>query len=67
MATSHRRLLSDRQQQRGAGLNVETLTPPGGKRPSQGIGVDPPDGKIPYLPWARRRRDEVLDNQLHPS
>lgn len=51
----------------GAGLNVETLIAPGGNRPSRGIVIDPPDGRIPYLPWARARRDEVLNSQLHPT
>jgi hypothetical protein len=45
----------------GAGTNMET------KGRSRGIVIDPPDGKIPYLPWARARRDEVWDHMDHPN
>ena len=53
----------------GAGLHVENKPAgvAGSARPSIGIVIDPPDGMIPYLPWARARRDEVQNNQLHPS
>jgi hypothetical protein len=51
----------------GAGLTVETLIAPGSSRATRGIVVDPVDGKIPYLAWARARRDEVLNSQLHPT
>jgi hypothetical protein len=36
-------------------------------RTSPGCVVDPPDGLIPYLPWARARRDEVKENHLKPN
>ena len=50
------------------GLNIEPLpNMMGTKRTSPGIVRDPPDGLIPYLPWARARRDEVLNNQAHPN
>jgi len=29
--------------------------------------VDPPDGKIPYQPWARARRQDVFDNHTNPT
>src|SRR5260221_2867918 len=34
---------------------------------SDGVVIDPPDGQIPYLPWARVRRDEVKDHWLSPN
>jgi hypothetical protein len=49
------------------GLNIEPLDAPWLKRTSPGIVIDPPDGLIPYLPWARARRDEVRNNQDHPT
>ena len=36
-------------------------------RPSKGWVTDPPDGRIPYLPWARVRRDEVKNHHLDPN
>ncbi len=35
--------------------------------PTDGISlvVDPPDGRIPYQPWARARRTEVYDNHTN--
>ena len=29
--------------------------------------VDPPDGKIPYLPWAQAKRQDVFDNHNNPT
>jgi hypothetical protein len=29
--------------------------------------VDPPDGKIPYQPWARARQQHIYDNHLNPK
>ena len=50
------------------GLNVEELpNAMGGTRISPSMVVDPPDGIPPYHPWARARRDEVLDNYLRPN
>lgn len=51
-----------------SGLNIEPLDNmmnTGTTAP--GIVIDPPDGLIPYLPWARVRRDEVLDEHLTPN
>lgn len=50
------------------GLFVEPLPPSlQGRRSSPGIVLDPPDGQIPYLPWARARRDEVRDHYAAPT
>ncbi|HEV3060365.1 MAG TPA: hypothetical protein VGY48_19130 [Vicinamibacterales bacterium] len=52
----------------GAGTNLEDLANMmGSGHSSPGIVIDPPDGKIPYLPWARVRRDEVRDHHLSPN
>ena len=32
----------------------------GNQTDDQSLVVDPPDGKIPYQPWARAKRTEVL-------
>jgi hypothetical protein len=29
--------------------------------------VDPPDGKIPYLPWAQAKRQDIFDNHNNPT
>ena len=29
--------------------------------------VDPPDGRIPYLPWAQAKRQDVFDNHNNPT
>ena len=48
-----------------SGLTVEPLpNMMGGAATAPGIVVDPPDGRIPYLPWARARRDEVREHLL---
>ena len=50
------------------GLNIEPLSQPWMKgRVSPSIVKDPPGGLIPYLPWARARRDEVMNHQEHPT
>lgn len=51
-----------------AGLNVEALPNmmESGRTASTTV-IDPPDGRIPYLPWARVRRDEVQDHHLAPN
>ena len=50
------------------GLAVEALeNVMNSGRTSSGIVVDPPDGLIPYLPWARARRDEVKQDHLTPN
>jgi len=52
----------------GAGTNLEPMASfMGGAATSPGVVIDPPDGKIPYLPWARVRRDEVQKSHLHPN
>lgn len=33
----------------------------------QSLIVDPADGKIPYLPWALARRQDVFDNHNNPT
>jgi hypothetical protein len=38
----------------------KSLTPPH-------VVIDPPDGKIPYQPWAAAVRDENRQNSLHPT
>jgi len=44
------------------GINIEPMTGVmGNKRVTPGIVIDPPDKMIPYLPWARARRDEMRD------
>ena len=34
---------------------------------SQSLIVDPADGKIPYQPWARAKRQDVFDNHTNPT
>lgn len=52
----------------GAGTNMEPMAGMmGTSAVSPGIVIDPPDGKIPYLPWARVRRDEVQKEHLSPN
>ena len=34
---------------------------------SAGGVVDPADGKIPYLPWARAKREDLLSKQVSPT
>ena len=51
-----------------AGTNIEPLPGVmGDTKITEGIVVDPPDGRIPYRPWARVRRDEVKDRHLKPN
>jgi len=52
----------------GAGTNIEPMPGMmGTANVSPGIVIDPPDGTIPYLPWARTRRDEVRLEHLTPN
>ena len=52
----------------GSGLNIEPLENFMNRgRTGPGMVVDPPDGLIPYLPWARVRRDEVMHEHLTPN
>jgi hypothetical protein len=47
------------------GIWLETAkgkVPPGR---STSLIVDPPDGKIPYQPWAKARRDDVLEHHTN--
>lgn len=47
------------------GINIEPMTGVmGSKRLTPGIVIDPPDKMIPYLPWARARRDEMRDASM---
>ena len=52
-----------------SGTNLEAWRETRGKttRDVPGCVVEPPDGVIPYLPWARARRDEVRDHYLAPT
>lgn len=34
---------------------------------SHSLIVDPPDGKIPYLPWAQAKRQDIFDNHNNPT
>ena len=48
-----------------SGVNIEAMTGVmGNKRVTPGIVIDPPDKMIPYLPWARQRRDEMRDTTM---
>ena len=50
------------------GLNIEELPHPAYPgRISPSMIIDPPSGILPYHPWARERRDEVLANYLTPN
>ena len=52
----------------GAGTNMEPMAGMmGTSATSPGIVIDPADGRIPYLPWARARRDEVQTSHLTPN
>jgi len=37
----------------------------GNETDAQSLIVDPPDGRIPYQPWARAKRQEVFDNHTN--
>ena len=39
---------------------------PGGFGPAITSVVDPPDGRVPYLPWARAQRDENVAQYIDP-
>ena len=55
-------------QEGAAGLTIEALpNMMNMKTTAPTVVVDPPDGMIPYLPWARVRRDEVKDHHLSPN
>lgn len=43
-------------------LSVETLTSARGVR--KGVITDPPDGKIPYQPWARQKQVDLAKNHM---
>ena len=42
----------------GANYGLENKPANGLIPPSRGVVVDPPDGKLPYQPWARAERNE---------
>lgn len=47
------------------GINIEPMVGVmGNKRVTPGIVIDPPDKMIPYIPWARARRDEMRDASM---
>lgn len=35
--------------------------------PLESVVIDPPDGRIPYQPWALARRNEIAINSLNPT
>ena len=39
---------------------------PGGFGPAVTVIVDPPDGRVPYHPWARTQRDENVKKYIDP-
>jgi len=39
---------------------------PGGFGPAVTVIVDPPDGRVPYQPWARAQRDENIKKYIDP-
>jgi hypothetical protein len=45
-------------------LSVETLGG-GGRGARKGVIVDPPDGKIPYQPWARAKQEDLAANHMN--
>src|SRR5262249_23793934 len=48
------------------GINIEAMTGVMGRKAvTPGIIIDPPDKLIPYLPWARARRDEMKDIAMY--
>ena len=49
------------------GLFLENTVSVMNRRPGKGVVLDPPDGMIPYLPWARVRRDEVGNFVASPN
>ncbi|MGE3578920.1 MAG: hypothetical protein AB7I25_10720 [Vicinamibacterales bacterium] len=49
------------------GLFIENSISIMNGRPAKGIVLDPADGMIPYLPWARARRDEVANFAAAPN
>lgn len=49
------------------GLFIENSISIMNGRPAKGIVRDPADGMIPYLPWARARRDEVANFAASPN
>lgn len=52
----------------GAGSSLEPLpNSMNSGRTAPGMVRDPADGMVPYLPWARTRRNEVQDHHLTPN
>lgn len=54
-----------------ASISVEAVGDPaktgGMGRAGATLVVDPADGRIPYQPWARAKKEAILDNFLHPT
>ena len=54
-----------------ASVSVEAVRDPartgGMGRGDTTLVVDPADGRIPYQPWARAKKEAILDNFLHPT
>jgi hypothetical protein len=59
------------QTHRLATYNIEGAADPthvflsGNPTDETSLVVDPPDGKVPYQPWARARRDDVLEHHTN--
>ena len=59
------------QSHRLATYNIEGAADPthvflsGNPTDETSLVVDPPDGKIPYQPWAKAKRDDVLEHHLN--
>ena len=54
----------------GASVSVERVPDPaktGGMGSNTTIIVDPPDGRIPYQPWAREKKEAIFKTFLNPT
>src|ERR1700685_4572596 len=49
------------------GLPPEETVQSGQTRYKPHVIIDPPDGKIPYQPWARIAADETKKNSMNPT
>lgn len=53
--------IEDLSLQNNGGANFDTRAPAGTRI------VDPPDGKVPYQPWAAARHKDIFDNHMNPA
>jgi hypothetical protein len=49
-----------------ASQDIEEHTAAYGRNAGPSLIVDPPDGKIPYQPWALERRNRMIDEYISP-